>query len=202
VRVSDERGRPTAGLRERKKAATRAALQRHALRLFQQQGYDATTIDQIAGAAQVSPATLFRYFPTKEDLVVSDDYDPMIAAAFARQPADASPVEALRRGISDVFAMIPPEEVTDLRERVALILAVPQLRATTLRNLTETMDLIAGLVAERTGRGRDELAVRSLSGAIVGVLIAVLFHWAEHPDEDLATALDEGLGHLERGLPL
>lgn len=60
-----EDNRPPVGLRERKKAKTKAAIQQHALRLFRQQGYQATTVEQIAEAAEVSPSTFFRYFPPR-----------------------------------------------------------------------------------------------------------------------------------------
>ena len=74
------------GLRERKKARTRASLREHALRLFREQGYQRTTVEQIAAAAEVSPSTFFRYFPTKEDLVLQDDMDTRMVEAFERQP--------------------------------------------------------------------------------------------------------------------
>ena len=83
--------RPAQGLRERKKAKTRAAVQRHALRLFKEQGYDNTTVEQIADAAEISPSTFFRYFPTKEDVVLYDAMDPILIAEFAAQPAELSP---------------------------------------------------------------------------------------------------------------
>ena len=74
------------GLRERKKAKTRAAIRAHGMRLFAEQGYAATTVDQIAEAAEVSQSTFFRYFPTKEDLVLTDEYDPAIVAAMRAMP--------------------------------------------------------------------------------------------------------------------
>ena len=84
------------GLRERKKAKTRAAIRQHALRLFREQGYSATTVEQIAAAAEVSPATFFRYYPTKEDVVLQDDMDVVTLAALEAQPAGLGPIAAMR----------------------------------------------------------------------------------------------------------
>src|SRR5579863_5498894 len=83
-------------LRERKKAKTRSTIQEHSLRLFRERGYDETTVDDIAAAAEVSPSTFFRYFPTKEDVVLYDDLDPILFDAYAAQPADLSAVAAMR----------------------------------------------------------------------------------------------------------
>ena len=74
VSESQPEQRDRVGLRERKKAETRAAIQHEALRLFRVQGYDETTTEQIAEAAEDPPSTLFRYFPSKEDLALTDDY--------------------------------------------------------------------------------------------------------------------------------
>ena len=91
-------------MRERKKARTRAALREHALRLFREQGYQATTVEQIAAAAEVSPSTFFRYFPTKEDVVLQDDMDTRMIAALEQQPPELGPVAAVRAAARQVFA--------------------------------------------------------------------------------------------------
>ncbi|MDI9916488.1 TetR family transcriptional regulator [Rhodococcus sp. IEGM 1379] len=84
------------GLRERKKARTRATIQAQALRLFQERGYDATTVQQIIDACEISESTFFRYFPTKADVVLSDDFDPLIVEAFLTQPPELTSIQALR----------------------------------------------------------------------------------------------------------
>src|ERR1700746_2085024 len=85
------------GLRERKKIKTRHAIRREAFRLFDANGYAATTVEQIADAAEVSPSTFFRYFPSKESLLLADDLDPLILQAFDAQPPDLSLIQAFRR---------------------------------------------------------------------------------------------------------
>src|SRR5262249_715839 len=104
------------GLRERKKAQTRASIQVHALRLCKGKGYAVTTMEPIAAAAEISPSTPYRYFPTKEELVLADDYDPLVAAAVRAQPPGLSPFAALKNGIAQVLAGISAEEIEQLRE--------------------------------------------------------------------------------------
>ncbi len=80
---------PTLGLRERKKIRTRETIRREAFRLIEENGYAATTVEQIAEAAEVSPSTFFRYFPTKESVLLADDMDPAFLDALV-SPASRS----------------------------------------------------------------------------------------------------------------
>lgn len=190
------------GWRERKKAKTRAAIQRRALRLFREQGYAATTVEQIARAAEVSPATFFRYFPTKEDVILQDDFDPMLVAAFKEQPPDLSPIQAMRGAMRAVFAALPAEEMLQMRERVVLIRTVPELRAKVLDEFTRTIAVIAEVVAQRVGRRADDLAVRTFAGALIGVTISTMLPALEDPTADYVEVLDAAMAYLEAGLPL
>ncbi len=198
--ASTDQARPS--LRERKKAQTRAAIQTHALRLFREQGYDATTIEQIIEAADVSETTFFRYFPTKEDVVLQDDYNPLIVGSYRAQPPDLPPVSAVRAAFAALFAHMSAEEQTEQRERVALILSVPRLRAAMLDQFAGAMQLLADAMAERSGRRPDDFAVRTVAGAVVGAMMAVLAAMADDPDADLASLIDQAIAHLETGLSL
>lgn len=200
MRQLSEDDRP--GLRERKKARTRASIQEHAVRLFRAQGYDDTTVEQIAEAAEVSPSTVFRYFPTKEDLVTSDEYDPMLIAAFRAQPPGLRPIPVLRGALRETFAAMSADELALQRERILLTLSVPALWGANLANLTDTLRMLTDLVATREGRPVDDIAVRTFSGAVFGVMVEVMFRWAREPDMDIPAELDRSLAQIEAGLPL
>lgn len=203
MKVLHEDDRLVLGLRERKKAKTRAAIQQHALRLFRAQGYAATTVEQIVAAVDVSPSTFFRYFPTKEDVVLYDDLDPLFVAAFEAQPAELSPIQALRGALRAVFAALPAEEMAEQRERATLTLAVPELRMRWLLDgLARAVQTIAEIVARRVGRRADELAVRAFAGAVIGTMMALILASAEDPTADFIALCDASLAYLEAGLPL
>ncbi|HEX3649011.1 MAG TPA: TetR family transcriptional regulator [Pseudonocardiaceae bacterium] len=192
---------PVLGLRERKKARTRVAIREHAMRLFREQGYAETTVDQIADAAEVSPSTFFRYFPTKEDVVIGDDFDGLLAEKLRDQPLELSPIQAVRAALKAVFAGMPEEARLRDQERHELIRQVPELRVAVLDEYTRSLRLLAGLVAERLGRDENDLRVRVFAGAMVGVALATV-GMAAQPSCDIGDQLDEALGLLEDGLPL
>jgi AcrR family transcriptional regulator len=194
------------GLRERKKARTRASLREHALRLFREQGYQATTVEQIAGAAEVSPSTFFRYFPTKEDVVLQDDMDTRLIEALEQQPPGLGPVAAARAAVRQMAASYTAADMDVLRETTALTLTVPEIRARALDELARAITVVAEAVAKRADRPADDLAVRAIGGAIIGVIMAITIPWEGWSEgialEDTFGRIDEALGVLEAGLPL
>ncbi len=197
---------PRPGLRERKKARTRAAIREHALRLFREQGYAATTVDQIAEAADVSPSTFFRYFPTKEDVVLQDELDVLAIGAFEEQSSDLSPVAAFRAATRQAFAALGEDDLAKLRETAELTLTVPELRARAMDEYARTITVIAEAAGRRSGRDPNDFAVRILAGAIVGVIMAATMPWTDFavapPDMDMLERIDAALAQLEAGLPL
>lgn len=195
-------GNARPGLRERKKARTRATIQASALRLFHEQGYDATTIEQIIEAADVSETTFFRYFPAKEDLVLQDEYDPRLIEAFHAQPAHLPPVAALRAAFAATFADMTDEQRAEQKDRVTLTFSVPKLRAAMLDQISQAIQLIARAMAERAGRRPDDFAVRTVAGAIVGAAVAVSAAVTEDPAADLPALIDQAIARLEPGLTL
>ena len=190
------------GLRERKKARTRAAIQEHALRLFAQQGYQQTTVDQIAEAAEVSPSTFFRYFGSKEETVTFDRVDPHLLAALERQPADLGLLAALRGAAREVYGQLGHAANDQERQRMRLFVTEPDLRPRLAESLTAGIDILAGAIARRSGRAADDLAVRAAAGAISGVMYALFDRLITDDSADWADTVDRALGELESGLAL
>lgn len=196
---------PVPGLRERKKARTKTEIQRQALRLFREQGYQATTVEQVAAAAEVAPSTVFRYFATKEDLAALDEYfslDARVEEAFKSQPPELSALQALRAALRAAFSGLTPSERDARYDRDLGMVRVPELWTANAPLLSRGLRTLDELVATRTGRPIDDPDVRALTGAVLGVALRVFLRWSEHPDTDLATALDAELAHLESALAI
>jgi AcrR family transcriptional regulator len=202
-----ETTRPTVGLRERKKARTRSAIRAEAIRMFAEQGFSATTIEQIAEAADISPSTFFRYFPTKEAVIVTDEYDAQILTAFREQPAELPPVRAFRNAVRMALHGMSPEGIEQERLRHDLLRDVPELRSAMLDTFVEQLGELAEVIGARVGRPGTELAVRALAGAMIGVSMSVTIEsWngdlVASDLDGLADRFDAAFDLLERGLPV
>ncbi len=157
---------------------------------------------QIAEASDVSESTFFRYFSSKEAVALWDDLDPLLIEAIRGQPPESKPIPALRAAFRSVFSRLSPVELTAMRERGALIMSVPELRAATLTHSAAGLQMVAQAVAERAGRRPDELEVRILVGAVIGAVAAATLGAIQDPEADIGGLLDQALTHLEAGLPL
>ncbi|MEU5957478.1 TetR family transcriptional regulator [Streptomyces sp. NPDC047525] len=188
------------GLRERKKLKTRIAIREATYRLINEQGYDATTVEQIAEAAEVSPSTVFRYFPTKEDIVLTDEYDPLLEDELRARPADEPIVESLRHVLRRAVGLGFTEEPEVSRLRTRLMIEVPAVRSRMLESMSVTGRMLCRVIAERTGRDPAELEVRVFSMGLIGALTETSAYWAEHGHEDdLGELVDRTLNMLTAG---
>ena len=164
------------GLRERKKLKTKEAIQREALRLIEAQGYAETTIEQIAAAAEISPSTFFNYFPTKEDVVLFDRYDPMIFSMMSSIPP-SQPLSAVVYGLLDGLAGVVERDHDVILARSKLSLAVPELRARFWEEIEKARDLIATVLASRTGRDASDFELRVLAMIFLTATFEAILEW-------------------------
>jgi len=165
-----------AGLRERKKQKTKVAIQRAALRLFKRQGYEETTVEQIAAAADISESTFFNYFPSKEDVVIYDEYDPQIFAALATGKHDEPLAKSIEKLIGTLGGLFEADHDA-IYERAKLSLEVPELRAHAWEELEKARDQMGSIIATRTGRPASDLRVRVVSMALVGAAFEAAMEW-------------------------
>ncbi|MGW5387233.1 TetR/AcrR family transcriptional regulator [Nocardia sp. NPDC003963] len=191
----------TGGLRELKKKRTREAIQDHALRLYREQGYANTTLEEVAAAAEVSPSTLFRYFPTKPDTVLFDRVDPLFIEKFLAEPADVPLLEAARNALLAILDSADMDMDAVETTRMRLIASVPELRVAVAHKIETDLPPFLEAVARRTGREPDDPQVRYWLGAVAGVALMAYLR-AVDSDQDIYAVVREALEFLENGMPL
>jgi mycofactocin system transcriptional regulator len=188
-----------AGHPGRRRATSRAELEQAAFALFAAQGFDATTVDEIAAAAGIGRRTFFRYFPSKNDIpwgAFEDELDRMRVRLKACPP-EIPLMDAIRVALID-FNRVAPAQVPLHRRRMELILRVPTLLAHSTLRFSAWRDVVAEFVAERTGRRPDDLAPQTIAHAVLGVAIAAYEHWLDDPAADLGALLDDAMRQLAR----
>lgn len=173
---------------------THARLLECALELFERQGYEQTTVAQIAQAAGVTQMTFFRHYPSKENLLLDDPYDPMMARCVAEQPRDLPPLVRAVAGIRAAWGQLPQPDSQTVRRRVRIAAGSPSLRAGTAANNSRTEQVLAEqLIAD----GADPLAARVAAAAVLAGITAALFEWSRRDDSTLADAVNAALDTLD-----
>lgn len=202
--MPDDETTPRLPLRERKKLKTRAAIRRAAYKLVAAQPWETTTTEQIAAEAEVSSSTVARYFPVKEDILLSDEGDDLLEARLLARPAGEDPLESLRVVVTDAVTAALAGETEEVLLRARLLVEIPSVRTRLTETTAETAQRLAGALAHRTGRDADDLEVRVLTAAVLGALREATVYWAEHgrdPDA-LAPLLSRTVDTLKGGLAL
>lgn len=165
--------------RERKRTRTRLMIQAEALRLFAEKGYSNTTVDQIANAADISPRTFFRYFPTKEDVVIWDEFDPLVLDLVDTRPKDESIVETfytiMREAIGELYRRDPER----LLARHRLIVSEPELRARSFELLKTGIQALPPLVGTKRRVRADQSILRIVGPALGDAVMTALDQWTE-----------------------
>ncbi|WP_214325988.1 TetR/AcrR family transcriptional regulator [Nonomuraea sediminis] len=188
---------PTPGLRERKKIKLRRAIQTAALRLFESQGYEHTTVEQIAEAAETSTTTFYRYFPTKEDVVLDNDASPLFETSAVARPAGEPLTATVRAAMGAVVTAAEADRDLTLA-RMRLIATVPALEARYAGEERRTIELLTGLLAARTGRPADDYQLELIAFVLAAVLFTASRRWvADQGATPLTALVDQALTTVE-----
>jgi AcrR family transcriptional regulator len=191
------------GLRERKKAHTRESIIDAAIDLFERNGYDATTVEDIAAAADVSPRTFFRYFDSKLDVVMADKHTdaPVVETLIAQRPRDESPLEAVRQVIRGQLAGMLDEDRSLGIRQYRVVMNTPSLRASALEHFHEEQDGIARAFAVRMDVDDDALEPHVLAAATATTAWTVIDRWvvSGKGPQALLAMLDEAFELLASG---
>jgi TetR/AcrR family transcriptional regulator, regulator of mycofactocin system len=173
-------------------STTHAEISHTALRLFMDNGFDETTIDDIAREAGIGRRTFFRYFPSKNDLPWGE-FDVLLDRMrryLAGMPDDIPLMEQLRRAVLD-FNRVPEEEWEYHRRRMDLLLHVPTLLAHSTLRYASWRQVVAEHVARRLALPEDDLIPQTMAWTCLGVCLAAYEQWLRDGDATLLDLLDE-----------
>ncbi len=157
------------GLRLRKRAETHARIQAEAIRLFLAQGFEATTLDAIADAADVSRRSLFHYFASKEEIVFSAkaDFPGLVAEAIGRRPAEEPLLDMVENALTEMSTrLLSP----DARALARLIHDTPALSAGDQAKYEMVERVLAKALADRKGLADTDIACRVTAATAIGIL--------------------------------
>jgi AcrR family transcriptional regulator len=195
-----------AGLRERKKQRTREAIVVAALRLFEERGFDETTIADIAEAADIAPRTFFGYFPSKEDVVFADFPETLegLSVRLRDRAEDETAIDAIRAWIDGVLEDF---DLRDERERCRkrVIGESPALAAHNRALMGQVEELLAEHIAHDLGDRPDDVRPRMIASAVIGALTALDVKGTDDGDspptkEEALAMVDDALRFLQAGI--
>lgn len=186
---------------ERRRARIRATIADAALRLFMSRGYDATTVEDVAAAVDLSPRTVFRYFPFKEDMLREAVHFELteLIAALRERPAHEHPADALGRAMVHMWSNLEkdPEEVRTL---LRLISELPRMRGLLVEASRSGQNVLAEALAFRLGRPATDLSTQVATGCALAALNIVMEAWATMPaGTDLAPLITSAMAALKAG---
>ncbi len=182
--------RATLGKTER----TRARLLAVAFALFAEKGYEQTRVADIAAAAEVTEMTFYRHFGSKDQLLIDDPYDPLIAQAIAEQPLRLPPLARTVRGIRLAWRRLPITDEAPIRQRVSIAASTPSLLPALRASSSATEQAISEqLVAD----GTDPTVAAIAAAAAMAALMTGLTRWAVTDTGRLSDAVERSLDVLE-----
>jgi AcrR family transcriptional regulator len=191
------------GLRERKKLRTRRAIAAAALRLFDERGFEETTISDITAAADVSPRTFFSYFPSKDDVVFAEMDERLadIRARLAERPSGETPLATFRRVADALVEAISTEDGKYGAIQVALLRERPSLQAQALKRLADAEEGFVEVLRELAPELDEVTAVTVMGVAFGGLRAAIMYCRAQCYDaEQTREATERALVIVEQVL--
>lgn len=190
------------GLRERKKSRTHDAIVEAAVELFERKGFEATTVEEIATAADISPRTFFRYFDSKVDVVMPGrkEGEPAFEEELTARLDELGPIEAIHQMFRDEVTQMLEERPIAARQ-LRVVMSTPTLRAQAFDHFQEHQEQIRKLVAVRLGTDEDGIRAHLTAAGVGTTMWTVVDRWVAEgaPADRLLPLLDEGFTLLATG---